>query len=257
MKRIKFIIIPLVLMAALVFSACGKQASDKGSLKETVAQTQAAAAEAPEGTTQAETQAQTQASLPDNEKPVCLYHMDYAESLAVLADEFSAYWDDEQDIGVFGAFNCYDDEIYFDSEGETHKELWEAEETEADYRIGYVISFTAGGRDYSVTITEPGDIEDSELLFGGDVDTEEVTGYVGVWVYDDIAHIGDGFYSHVTQDEFYDDTLLTSIKLRFTPAYDEMETLYLTGFTYSSEAEFDAQGNYIGEYGYTVEIIAR
>ena len=103
---------------------------------------------------------------------------------------------------------------------------------------------------------EPGDIENNPDLYNGDYpwddDYSGITGYLGVWVYDDMHQ--DGFYIHITQAEMTEESLLTSIKFRPTPQSDQISNVKLRGFSYSSEKEFDAEGHYIGNYAAEVII---
>ena len=198
--------------------------------------------------------AETETVQIKNKKPVKLYYMDYALGEAQLIKSYSCKWDPDEDIGVFGAFNSSQDTIPFTSETEAHQTLWDQEETDESYRIGYEISFMLDGKKRTVTILSPSDIEDSPYLFMGDADSGDVTGYMGVWVYDDYHQDG-GFYSHVSADEFDDNTLLTSIKLRPTPKSSGISGLELMTFSYSSDLEFDSDMHYNGQAGYSVDIL--
>ena len=113
-------------------------------------------------------------------------------------------------------------------------------------------SFDVGGEHKVITILKPDDIALSADLFMGDADNEEVTGYMGVWVYNDIGQ--SGTYVHLTQADMTPDTLMTSIKLRPTPQSDQISNLKLKVFSYSSAQEFDAAGHYIGTHGYEIPI---
>ena len=232
--------------AALLLAGCGN--NDKETTA-SAAQTTSAAASA----STAETTAAPELPDIENYKPVRLYEMDYSENKAVLVKEYSSQWSVAEDIGVFGAFCSEEDEIYFDSEVEAHQKDWDSISDVGDYKIGYNISFKADGEKHSITILSPADIEDSGDLFMGDMATDEVTGYLGVWVYDDYNQEG-GWYSHVLPEEYNDDTLLTSIKLHPTPDSDKIEDLKLTVFSYSSPLEFDENMQYNGAVRYIVSI---
>jgi hypothetical protein len=210
-------------------------------------------AETAEEATAEETQSRP-ADIPC-EKPVKLYYMDYGNSTARLITVFKTPWNDEEDIGIFGAFNSDDEEIEFDSEKEAHLDLWDID-TEDEYKIGYEISFEINGEKRVYTLLEPADIEAAEDLFHGDVYSEEVTGYLGVWMYDDVNQEDGARYSHVTPDEYSDETLLTSIKLRLTPQSDEVSELRLKCFAYSSNLEFNEDGHYANKYQYEIGIVS-
>lgn len=246
----KILTIGLILLLSLAVCACGKKESpsqsgtEKTAPEETVSQTVV------------ETEAETMPEIA-NEKPVKLYYMDYEENAAKLIKSYQTEWSDDHDIAYFGAFNSDEQEIPFDLEKYAHLDRWEEVDTDVDYKIGYEISFDAGGEHRVITILSPQDIADSEDLFDGDVATEEVTGYLGVWMYDDIHQEDGAWYSHVTPEEYDDDTLLTSIKIRLTPRFDEVKNLKLKAFSYSSPLEFDADNHYNNRYSYEISIIEK
>ena len=109
-----------------------------------------------------------------------------------------------------------------------------------------------GGEHKVITILKPDDISGNPDLFMGDAENDTVTGYMGVWVYNDIGQ--SGTYVHLTQDDMGPDTLMTSIKLRPTPQSDQIDNLKLKVFSYSSNQEFDSEGHYIGTHGYEIPV---
>ncbi len=188
-----------------------------------------------------------------NDKPVSIYYLDYQTNTAKLVEsEFVSEWSDEEDLASFAVMNSTEKSISFDSETEMHKTVWGNDD--CGYKIGYEISFEVGEENKLITILSPQDIEDAPELFMGDVSSEEVTGYLGVWLYDDYHQDG-GFYIHVEPEDYDDNTLLTSIKLRPTPLSDEISNLKLRAFSYSDELEFDEDGHYNNEYYYEISII--
>ena len=243
MKKISIMSV-CILMLVCMLSACGKS-EDK-----TIVTNETKQNETSEKVTESET---TEKITIENEKPVRLYYLNYAEGEAELIKKYSDTWSEDEDLACFAAFVSDQDVIAFSSETEAHQEDWDSIESDVNYQIGYEISFDVNGESKRITILEPKDIEDSKYLFMGDVDTEEVTGYMGVWVYDDYHQDG-GFYTHVLSDEFDENTLLTSIKLRPTPKSGELDNLKLKVFSYSSELEFDDEGYYNGDYGYEISI---
>ena len=161
----------------------------------------------------------------------------------------SSFQNDAHNLG--NSFDFYEE---YGSEIDMQKETWDSVSAAESYRIGYQISFDVAGQHKIYTILSPVDVADEEDLFMGDVDSEEVTGYLGVWLYDDYHQDG-GFYDHVDPEEYDGDTLLTSIKLRLTPDGMEMTNLVLEAFSYSNTLEFDSDGHYNNEYGSRVQIV--
>lgn len=104
-----------------------------------------------------------------------------------------------------------------------------------NYKIGYKISFTnANNENISKYILSP-------------KDTEEVFNYIQLYLYDDI-HVQEGiWYSHVTEEEYNANTLLTSIKLTGgDKASEVISDITLEVFTYDDD-DFDEEGNYRGK----------
>lgn len=250
MKKISVLILAAVLAAVLI-AGCGK-----GKVEKRTDATADNSSFTQEQTTPSEAETKepenTKAAI-TNDKPVKLYEMDYSTNTARLVNSVGTDWDPGADIGTFGAFIDEGDEISFDSEITTHQMNWDMVNTATEYKIGYEILFELDGEKIDIPILDPADIEDSEYLFMGDADSGDVTGYLGVWVYDDYNQEG-GFYIHITSGEVNDDTLLTSIKLRPTPQSEEISNLKLRVFSYPAGLEFDEIKQYNNEYGYEVSI---
>lgn len=243
----KTVLLLALMMSAALAVGCGKEKTPETTAPQSTSET------AP-----AETQTETEAQKIANEKPVFLYYMDYGSSTAQRIKTFETAWTDEEDIGIFAALAVDRSSFAFEEEYGTEigmqQETWDSVDVPGDYKIGYQISFDADGEHKVYTILSPADVADEPDLFMGDVDSEEVTGYLGVWLYDDYHQDG-GFYDHVDPDEYDDDTLLTSIKLRLTPDSDVVSNLVLEAFSYSSTLEFDSDGHYNSVYGSRVSIV--
>lgn len=210
----------------------------------------------PQTTTEAETTTEESPSI-INEKPVNLYTMNYDDMTCYRAITLSSDWSPYEDLEAFGAFVSTADSFPFTTETAAHDETWNSIQTSTDYKIGYELSFDVNGEHKVITILKPGDIETNPDLYNGDYPEDEdysnITGYIGAWVYDDLHQDG-GSYTHITQAEVNDDTLLTSIKLRPTPQSTEISNFVLRAFSYSSDKEFNADGHYIGNYAAQVQI---
>ena len=193
----------------------------------------------------------TSVDLP-NEKEVRLYLIDFGEHTAELVTEYNSTWDPAYDINIFDALNSDQSSITYDDYFTLHQLLWDSVDTTTQYKIGFELSFDVDGEHKVITILEPADISGNPDLFMGDAENEEVTGYLGAWVYNDIGH--DGPYVHLTQEDMADGVLMTSIKLRPTPQSYQISNLKLKVFSYSSDEEFDASGRYIGTHGYEIAV---
>lgn len=220
--------------------------------------------ETKEEKTTAEGETETTKAHIENEKPVYPYTMDYDGNYhadrGILVHEWTEEWSIWEDLLIFEVYNTDEEEIYFDNQRYEHYNRWIEDETEKTYKIGYEISFLVDGENEKrvITILGPSDIKDSEELYMGDypenLNSVEIPGYFGCWVYDDIVNRDKSFYIHLSPEEVDEDTLMTSIKLRPTSHSDEISDLRMVIFSYSSDEEFDEDGHYCGDYGYEVKI---
>ena len=200
---------------------------------------------------QEETAASVQEVDLPNDKEIRLY-VDEG-GVMKLVTEYKSTWTPDEDIAIFEAFNSDEQEIYYDDYYSVHQEYWDAVPTMMDYQIGYELSFDAAGEHQVITILDPSDIVDHPDLFMGDAELDEVTGYMGVWVYYDMGQTGT--YVHLQPEDMKEGVLMTSIKLRPTPQSDAVSNFRLKAFSWSSDSEFDAEGHYIGTHGYEIPII--
>jgi len=165
------------------------------------------------------------------------YHGRYTDR--ELITEFSAPWQYHTDISSF--------EVYFTNEStipgsnqieqiDTYKTNYENIE---NYRIGYIINFLTNEKEIHKTILSP---KDSEDFFE----------YLEIYLYDDYHRTPGVWYSHTTEEEFNENTLLTSIKLTAGVNVSQIiSDITLTAFTYDSN-DFDNYGNYKGISKYTI-----
>ena len=103
-----------------------------------------------------------------------------------------------------------------------------------NYKIGYNISFDTKNEGHiSKTILNPSDVWD-------------IYNYLQVYLYDDVHQEDGAWYSHVEENEYNDNTILTSIKLTGSTIVDEITSdITLTVFTYDDD-DFDKDNNYRG-----------
>lgn len=255
-KAIVFLtaILIVLIIIIIILAVTNKPVKEESQMGQTIIAEKAT--EAVEGvTTAAEEETETAAAeetvvdLP-NEKEVRLYMGSGGEMDVVT--EYSCTWSVDEDIASFEAINSTEDVIYYDDYYTLHSDYWYAVDTDVTYKIGYELSFDVGDEHKVYTILKPADISDNPDLFMGDAANDTVTGYMGVWVYCDIGQTGT--YIHLTQADMQEDTLMTSIKLRPTPQSSEISNFKLKAFSYTSDAEFDSDGHYIGTHGYEISI---
>lgn len=250
----------IIIVIIIIIVSCSKKPSgDKKTEATTTAITEeTGTGEATEETGEAEETTAADTANADGEKQVNLYTIDYNTMTLTKVSSIDSSWSVDEDLGSFGAFCSTEDSMPFTSETEAHIATWESIKTDTDYKIGYELSFDLNGESQIITIREPQDIETNDLLFNGNYpdngDYSGITGYLGVWVYDDLHQEEGAFYTHIKQSEVNEDTLLTSIKLRPTPQSEEISNLVLKAFTYSSDNDFDSDGHYSGKHASQVTI---
>lgn len=99
------------------------------------------------------------------------------------------------------------------------------------YRIGYIIEYKVEDREVRQVILSPRD-------------TEAIFNEIQVYLYDDI-HQNKKIYSHVTEEEYGEDTLFTSIKLTASTNIDQIRSpITLTVFVYEKENTSKELGRY-------------
>ncbi len=106
-------------------------------------------------------------------------------------------------------------------------------ESENKHKIGFEISFATNDKNYRQIILRP---SDTNTLFD----------FVQLYLYDDVHKPIGSWYSHVTDEEYNSDTLLTSIKLTGgTKINDITSDIKVIVFSYD-EDDFDEEGYYRG-----------
>lgn len=156
-------------------------------------------------------------------------------------NEYKNNWELNVDICSLEIFYTNEDQI----PGTNFKNLWNnyyQNYTDINsYKIGYLIEFnTANEGKIKKYIKSP-------------QDTDSIYKYIQLYLYDDVHQDG-GWYSHITENEYNNDSILTSIKLTGSTYIDEITSdISLTAFTYDDD-DFDENGEYRGISKQTVII---
>ena len=158
-------------------------------------------------------------------------------------DTFYSKMEALKDIGLFSIILSQDEKVTGNNIKGLYKDYSSQYENFSNYKIGYHIAFsTTDGTTFSETILKP--LTFSKFPFSD---------YLYVWFYDDINN--SGFYSHIEEDEYNENTVMSSIKLMSTKKSEEISSpIELTVFTYD-EADFSESGNYIGVSKYKISIV--
>lgn len=159
----------------------------------------------------------------------------------ILQTEYTAPWTYHTDISSFEVFFTHNEEIGGSNFQKTFESYYTTYENIDNYKIGYIIKFYIGDKEVEKTILSP-------------KDTEEYYDYLELYLYDDYHRTPGVWYSHTTESEMNDDTLLTSIKLTSGKNIDAITSdITLTVFTYDGD-DVDELNNYTGESKYTITV---
>jgi len=156
-----------------------------------------------------------------------------------LITEYIDNWNYHQDISSFEVFYTNETSITGNYFQDTFKSYYDKYENIDNYKIGYLISFITTNGEINKMILSP-------------KDTEEFYNYLEVYLYDDYHREKGVWYSHTTEEEYNDNTLLTSIKLTAGKNIKEIiSDISLTVFTYDYD-DFDESNNYRGISKYSI-----
>jgi len=156
-----------------------------------------------------------------------------------LIKEYSANWQYHTDISSFEVYYTNEESINSNWLPETFDEYKNNFSNINNYRIGYHINFITNDKEINKTILSP-------------KDTDDFFTYLEVYLYDDYHREKGFWYSHTTEEEYNNETLLTSIKLTAGKQINKIKSdITLTVFTYD-EDDFDDNNNYRGNSKYTI-----
>ena len=158
-----------------------------------------------------------------------------------LISEYSTNWILNQDLCSLEVFYTNDNFI----PGSNFSNLWNSYfsnySLSNNYKIGYNIKFETTTGVIDKNILSPND-------------TIDIYNFMQIYLYDDVHVEPNVWYSHVTSEEYNDETLLTSIKLTGSTDTDKITSdIELTTFTYSKADDF-YNNHYRGNSSYKVII---
>lgn len=177
----------------------------------------------------------------NNEPVVPLGLYIYTDNKRNLIKTYSPTWKIHKDLCSL--------ELYYSNENELEnldqKELWKKYydlhiDDLNNQKIGFEIEFNTLDGYVKKQILSPKDTE------------SHFSNYILAYLYDDINN--SGYYSHLTEEDINNNTIISSIKLTAGTYYENITSdIKLTVFTYDEE-NFDEKNNYIGNSKYTITI---
>jgi len=147
----------------------------------------------------------------------------------------------EEDIGIFQVYFSTDDSISLPKGfAESYYEEWNKY---PNIKLGFNIKFhLVSGEDVSYNILKP-----DECMKRWE--------HLMTYLYDDYQNRGKGFYSHIEDNDYNENTLFTAIKIQSSYQVSEIDSpIQLTVFTYDSEDDFDENSEYRGNSYYSIKI---
>ncbi len=169
----------------------------------------------------------------DNKMPISLYQD--GDYVLTRVDSYKTKFTLGKDISVFLIYPSTDKQVKYNNRfADAFYEAWNKINTDNSYKMGYHLAYSLNdGTQISHYIFKP-------------QDTMRYKQYIKIYLYDDYTHRNDSWYSHVTNEEYNDNTYLTSIKL--TPGKEISKVtsnVELMAFTYNGGDDFE-NGEYRG-----------
>lgn len=159
-----------------------------------------------------------------------------------LWHEYNANISPSKDINTFQILPTNEEQLAYTGKYQNFIEpLWNSIET--SYKLGIILEYEL--------------IDNTRIkhVIYDPSNTLEHQDYIQVYLYDAIAHKNDKWYSHITNEEFNENTIITSFKLTGGKQVKNIIfPLKLSVFTYDSDDDFNESGNYRGNSIYTINV---
>lgn len=243
MKKFTSILLLLAMLTAMLAGCGGSKDDDTTPVETTQSETTTAVTEAPV-TEAPETTPVIEAPLVIPEispNVVGLYiPADDGTKNRVLVTEFSGSREPKTDIDCFEVFASRAEVIEGSSFSSMWKEVWNSHEGIEKAQVGFSIQLRLkNGGVISKMLLKPSD-------------SDEFFDYLEIYMYDDINQTG--WYTHLSDSDMKEGTVISSIKLHCGSRIDEVGDILLTAFIYNGDNCFDADGDYIGQVSATIII---
>lgn len=157
--------------------------------------------------------------------------------------EFTGPWKKKQDIDCFEVLASNEETVTGTGFKAMFDKLWEAFPNREGYKIGYELQYALkDGTEIRYTILSPKDIQKTE--------------YLECWLYDDIHQKAGVRYTHLSEKDMKEDTLITSIKLTCgSKIADVGDEIHLKAFLYWDPAtQINFDGFYVGSVSHEIVI---
>lgn len=158
-------------------------------------------------------------------------------SYSNVGDNISLSWTPGLDITVLTILPTKDINVPGFYMQDLFPSYWNNLEDNKDYKLGFNLSFSTTEGDINCNILKPSDR------------MKELIDYIIIFLYDDVNAIRDSWYDHLEDDEVFDNTVFSSIKIYANDKTNNITSpIKLTVFAYNGEEDFDPEtGNYRGK----------
>ncbi|MBE6148904.1 MAG: hypothetical protein E7167_05435 [Firmicutes bacterium] len=179
----------------------------------------------------------------ENPVKISLYVDNTSGGLDKVTDEFRETWRLKRDIVVFGSVFSDEEELASDYFQNIWKNNAQNYENFQKYKTGWHVSFQLlDGTIYDQMIFNP-------------IDVTDFYDYLELYLYDSANQPIGKWYSHLTEEDMKDDTVMTSLKLTAGSKFEQIASeITVSVFTYDSEDDFDVNGKYRGNSMSTVKV---
>lgn len=129
-------------------------------------------------------------------------------------------WDCEWVVGVdLAVFDIIPSDAEEIEHAGAYRDMWIEEAGGADVRPELLLEYVAEGREYVEKIASP---SDAQRVSSG--------GYIEVYLYDDVHQAPGAWYSHLTEADMTEQTMITSVKLTGGANIGKAESIRLTAY---------------------------
>ena len=161
----------------------------------------------------------------------------------LLQTTYTNTWQYHHDINTFNVFYSQQEELEDSAIRICYGQCLEKYDQDIinKYKNGFHLRFTTTEGVVDKTILSP-------------KDTEEFYDFLEIYLYDSYHRKAGEWYSHTTEEEFNENTTLTSIKLTAGKRIDEITSdIEVMAFSYDDD-DFDENGNYRGISKYSITV---
>ena len=154
-----------------------------------------------------------------------------------VGDNISLSWTPGLDIKVFTILPTNDSNVPGFYMQDLFPNYWNKIEDNKDYKLGFNLSFSTTEGDINCNILKPSDR------------MKELIDYIIIFLYDGVNVARNSWYDHLEDDEVFDNTVFSSIKIYANNKINNITSpIKLTVFAYNGEEDFDPEtGKYRGK----------